>query len=415
VPVAVIGQTICSNGGAGHSHLSRAPANRYGMTVGIDHLALAGTNAEAAARLFAESPYPLAVVLHSASASMTLGPTSACPGSLPVGRLTSQLWSTLLAVQMFVVTLKSPDKRGGSYESLDTPVRQFRRRRCNHGAFLLNRGASAQTLPIVGPAADRSTGWEVVYRDGDDGAIYVGPVSSTVKPNSLGAGDVLFGDDDEGAITQGPHDNSHDNGPSRTNRPRQPYSGMDPWPENYRVVFDPIETLTYAAAFTQRIRLGTSIIDALYHSPVVLGRRLATLDRLSHGRLIAGLAQGWSDDEFEVVNVSPKPKGARFEEFVRAFLAAWGPDPVHFEGRFYRIPESEIGPKPAQQPRPPVLVGSFAPAGIQRAARLGLGWNPALVSFEMLDQGLRAFRAAAAEAGYDPSVTSYGARRDVDR
>src|SRR6266568_8598201 len=66
----------------------------------------------------------------------------------------------------------------------------------------------------------------------------------------------------------------------RPSHPRQPYGGfMDPWPESYRVVFDPIETLTYAAALTQRIRLGTSAIDALYHSPVVLGRWLATLDR----------------------------------------------------------------------------------------------------------------------------------------
>jgi probable F420-dependent oxidoreductase len=190
----------------------------------------------------------------------------------------------------------------------------------------------------------------------------------------------------------------------RPTHPRQPYGGMDPWPENYRIVFDPIEALTYVAAVTQRIRLGTSIIDALYHSPVVLGRRLATLDCLSHGRLIAGLAQGWSDDEFEVVNVSGKHKGAAFEEFLRALLAVWGPDPVRFEGQFYRIPESEIGPKPAQQPRPPVLVGSFAPAGVQRAARLGLGWNPALVSFEMLDQGLRTFRTAAGEAGHDPKA-----------
>ena len=107
----------------------------------------------------------------------------------------------------------------------------------------------------------------------------------------------------------------------RPTHPRQPYGGfMDPWPENYRIAFDPIESLTYAAAPTQRIRLGTSVLDVLYHSPVVLGRRLATLDCLSHGRLIAGLAQGWSDDEFEVVNVPRKRTGAGFEEFLRAHL-----------------------------------------------------------------------------------------------
>lgn len=187
----------------------------------------------------------------------------------------------------------------------------------------------------------------------------------------------------------------------RPTHPRQPYGGfMTQWPQAYRVVYDPIETLTYAAAVTQRIRLGTSVIDTLYHSPVVLGRRLATLDQLSGGRLIAGLGQGWSDDEFEVVNVPRKRMGAGYEEFLRAMFAVWGPDPVQFEGRFYRIPESEIGPKPAQQPRPPVLGGGYAPAAIERVARLGLGWNPALFDFDMLDQGLRAFRAAAEAAGH---------------
>jgi probable F420-dependent oxidoreductase len=188
----------------------------------------------------------------------------------------------------------------------------------------------------------------------------------------------------------------------RPTHPRQPYGAMAQWPEVYRIVFDPIETLTYAAAVTQRIRLGTSVLDALYHSPVVLGRRLATLDQLSGGRLIAGLGQGWSDDEFEVVNVPRKRMGAGFEEFLQAMFAVWGPDPVKFEGRFYRIPESEIGPKPVQQPRPTLLGGSYAPAAIERIARFGLGWNPALFDFGMLDQGLKAFRAAAEAAGHSP-------------
>jgi probable F420-dependent oxidoreductase len=184
-------------------------------------------------------------------------------------------------------------------------------------------------------------------------------------------------------------------------RPRQPYGGMMiPWPEAYRVVFDPIEALTYAAAVTQRIKLGTSVIDALFHTPVVLGRRLASLDQLSRGRLVVGLGQGWSDDEFEVAGVPPTRKGAGFDEFLRALLAVWGPDPVRFDGRFYRIPESEIGPKPVQQPHPPLLLGGYAPAAIARAGRLGTGFNPVLASFDALSQGMDAFRSAAQAAGH---------------
>lgn len=190
----------------------------------------------------------------------------------------------------------------------------------------------------------------------------------------------------------------------RPAHPRQPYAGMMmPWPEAYRVVFDPIETLTYAAAVTQRVRLGTSVLDALFHSPLVLGRRLATLDQLSEGRAIVGLGQGWSEDEYAAVNVSPKLKGRGFEEFVQALRAIWGPDPVSFEGRFYRVAESEVGPKPRQQPHPPLLLGGFAPAAIQRAGRLGLGFNPALTGIDALAQSIETFRSAAREAGHDPA------------
>src|SRR5439155_10385200 len=121
------------------------------------------------------------------------------------------------------------------------------------------------------------------------------------------------------------------------------------------------------AARTERIELGTSVLDALFHSPVVLARRIATLDRLSGGRLLAGVGQGWMSQEFESAGVSMKRRGAGFEEHVRAMRAVWGHDPVSFEGRFYRIPECEIGPKPVREGGPVLLVGGVAPAAIERA------------------------------------------------
>src|SRR4051794_10965226 len=150
----------------------------------------------------------------------------------------------------------------------------------------------------------------------------------------------------------------------RPTHPRSGYGGMGdtPWPEAYRQVYDPIETLTFVAAKTRRVKLGTSVIDTLFHVPVVLGKRLATLDQFSGGRVIAGVGQGWSEDEFITSNVPMKRRGAGFEEFIQAMRAVWGPNPAKFEGRYYTIPESDIAPKPVQPGGPPILIGAFAPA-----------------------------------------------------
>lgn len=171
------------------------------------------------------------------------------------------------------------------------------------------------------------------------------------------------------------------------------------WPAYYANVYDPIETLTYAAAKTERIKLGTSILIAPLHVPVVLARRLATLDQLSGGRAIAGLGQGWSIDEYDTANVPMKRRGAGFEEFIQAMRAVWAPDLVSFAGRFYRIPESEIGPKPVQPGGPPILIGSTTPAVVERAARVADGLNPTAASWAGLEQGVQNFRNAARAAG----------------
>ncbi|GAA3470389.1 LLM class flavin-dependent oxidoreductase [Nonomuraea roseola] len=89
-----------------------------------------------------------------------------------------------------------------------------------------------------------------------------------------------------------------------------------PLPDFYASTFEPIETLSHVAACTDRVRLGTSVVDAVFHSPVVLARRFATLDRFSGGRAIAGLGLGWMDQEFEAVGVSQRARGEALEEAV---------------------------------------------------------------------------------------------------
>jgi probable F420-dependent oxidoreductase len=177
-----------------------------------------------------------------------------------------------------------------------------------------------------------------------------------------------------------------------------------PMPEIYSSAYDPLETLGFVAGRTRRIRLGTSVLDLPFHSPVVLAGRIATLDRLSGGRLVVGVGQGWVPEEFTAANVPLERRGARFEEHVAAMRAVWAPDPVRFDGAFYRIAASQIGPKPVQPGGPPLLAGAAAPAAIERAARMGLGLNPVAVSWEHLETALATFRRAAERAGRDPAA-----------
>lgn len=175
-----------------------------------------------------------------------------------------------------------------------------------------------------------------------------------------------------------------------------------PMPDNYNLVYSPLESLAFAAAKTSKIRLGTSIIIALFHNPVALARSLATVDRLSNGRIVAGLGQGWMPQEFTAAGVSTSRKGAGFAEFVEALRAVWSPDPVTFAGRFYTIPESNLGPKPVRQDGIPLLVGAVAPPSIERAAALGMGLNPILMSWDDLGAAISTFREAEQKAGREP-------------
>lgn len=148
-------------------------------------------------------------------------------------------------------------------------------------------------------------------------------------------------------------------------------------PKAYQSTWSPLELLTAAAAWTENILLGTGILVGGYHRPVELAQRLATLDHVSQGRLIAGLSVGWSKDEHDQMDVDFHTRGRRMDELVEALLACWGPDPVQFDGEFFTIPPSMVRPKPIQQPHPPLLSGMRSKPGLIRTAALFDIWNPA--------------------------------------
>jgi probable F420-dependent oxidoreductase len=186
--------------------------------------------------------------------------------------------------------------------------------------------------------------------------------------------------------------------------PQEPYpaSPDGSLPETYKNVFDPIETLTFVAAHTSRVQLGTSVLVLGYHTPIQLARRLATLDALSAGRVLVGVGVGWSRDEFEAAGTPFAKRGARADEFLEALIALWTEDPVAFDGSYYRVPKSYVGPKPVQKPHPPIYVAGFGQYTLDRAAKYAQGWNPSgMPSFDWLEEMIKQYRATAARAGRD--------------
>lgn len=193
-------------------------------------------------------------------------------------------------------------------------------------------------------------------------------------------------------------------------KPQTPYvaSPDGSLPTEYQNVLDPLDTLTYLAGNTGRILLGTSIVDMLYQNPVVLARRVATLDILSGGRAILGLGLGWSKDEYDVSGIPFKDRGARADEFLQALRRIWDEEVVEFSGKFYKIPASIIGPKPIQQPHPPIILGGSGRQTFPRIAKYADGWMP-IVGFdplEQLEQAIAELREVARKADRDPSSIS---------
>jgi probable F420-dependent oxidoreductase len=174
-------------------------------------------------------------------------------------------------------------------------------------------------------------------------------------------------------------------------------------PEQYKHILDPLDTLTFAAAHTKAITLGTSVLDIPYHNPVTLGRHLTTIDFLSNGRLRVGLGLGWSKDEMDATGADMKHRGAMADEFLQALKAIWTTNPVEFQGKFYQIPKSYLNRKPVQKPHPPIYLAAFAPAAMKRLATMADGWNPVAIPVDGMAQMFAAVKQMAKEAGRDPS------------
>jgi probable F420-dependent oxidoreductase len=140
-------------------------------------------------------------------------------------------------------------------------------------------------------------------------------------------------------------------------------------------VFEPLTCLSFVASITERVRLGTSVIVLPMRNPFVLAKQAATLDVLSHGRVILGIGVGWSAEEFANVHAEFRTRGARTEEAIRLFRHLWSGTRKPFEGRFYGFKDGVFEPTPVQGKDLPLLIGGRSDVVLRRVARHAAMWQ----------------------------------------
>ena len=164
---------------------------------------------------------------------------------------------------------------------------------------------------------------------------------------------------------------------------------------------DPLIWLAFAAAAAPSLRLGTCILIVPQRNPLILAKELATLDRLSGGKLELGLGVGWLKEEFDALQVPWQRRGARNDEYIAAMKALWAGPHVEFHGEFVDFEPVTCNPRPVNGDIP-ILVGGESEAAIRRAVRLADGYFPGEGDPERLAALLERVRKAASQAGRDP-------------
>jgi probable F420-dependent oxidoreductase len=176
-----------------------------------------------------------------------------------------------------------------------------------------------------------------------------------------------------------------------------------PYPPS-AIFYDPVLTLTWAAAFTKKLRLGTSVLVLPMRHPLPLAKELATLQCLSEGRLILGAGVGWLEAEFAALGVPFRERGRRMDEGIAMMRAAWKEDPVSFPARHIpaHIEDMRMRPQPAAPI--PIWIGGRSEAALDRAVRLADGWHGSRLTPDAAAPIVRRLREKRPEPGFTISL-----------
>ena len=189
---------------------------------------------------------------------------------------------------------------------------------------------------------------------------------------------------------------------------RYPYapSGRMPLPDDCAIP-DPIDLLAFLAGVTTSLVLATGVLVLPAHHPVVLAKRLATLDRLSKGRVRLCIGVGWMREELEACGIDFDSRGRRTDECIDVMRALWAdsaPDGASFDGEFFRFSHAHTYPKPIRPAGVPIHIGGHSPASIRRVARRGDGWQPLGLWGDELAAALERLEHEVETAGRDPGA-----------
>ncbi len=178
--------------------------------------------------------------------------------------------------------------------------------------------------------------------------------------------------------------------------------------------YHPLATLSYLAATTKRVLLGTSVLVLPYHNPVELAKYTASLDQMSGGRLILGVGVGAMTEEFEALGIPMRQRGSLTNECIAIMKELWTNHNPTYHSRRWDFAGLRFSPKPLQKPHIPLLIGGSSPGALRRAATLGDGWHPSGLSPEEFSLGRREIRELAQAAGRDPDSLTMSLRLEVE-
>jgi probable F420-dependent oxidoreductase len=187
---------------------------------------------------------------------------------------------------------------------------------------------------------------------------------------------------------------------------RYPYSetGASPFCVD-QYIYDPLAVMAAIGARTSRVAIGTSVLIVPYRNPLVLAKQLATIDRISHGRVILGIGVGWMREEFEALGIGDywEQRGSVTDEFMAVCLDLWTQTgPSSFAGRWVRYEQVGANPRPLQKPYVPIWVGGKTPAAFRRVARYASGYHTITSTPAQVADEVRSVREAVERAGRDP-------------
>jgi probable F420-dependent oxidoreductase len=197
---------------------------------------------------------------------------------------------------------------------------------------------------------------------------------------------------------------------------KSPFPGGGELPKRYSHTHDPFVALSFAAAATKKLKLGTGILLVPQHEPIVTAKAIASLDQLSGGRFMFGIGGGWNVEEMENHGARYKTRFAQMREHVLAMKELWTKDEASFEGEFVKFDRVWSWPKPAQKPHPPIILGGESDYTLKRVIEYCDGWFPRPRGGFDAVQGVARLRQMAEKAGRDPATITtivFGAANDA--